>query len=88
MLNIKKITVIEPIISPNKNNKFKLKSLNVYDTSIDCNIEFNSAEKKVTTINNLHNIYFLECIVSSFNKKEHSKKATKIPNIPIKLPSK
>ena len=80
--------MIEPIISPNKNNKFKLKSLNVYDTSIDWNIEFNSAEKKVTTINNRHNRYFLECIVSFFNRKEHNKKETEIPNIPIKLPSK
>ena len=51
---------IEPIISPNKNNKFKLKALNVNDISIDSKIEFNSAEKKVTTINSRHNMYFRE----------------------------
>ena len=79
--------VIEPIISPSKNNKFKLKSLNVNDISIDWNIEFNSEEIKVTTINSRHNKYFLEYIVSSFNRKEHKKKETKIPNIPIKLPT-
>ena len=78
--------VIEPIISPNKNNKFKLKSLNINDISIDWNIAFNIVEKKVTTINSRHNWNFVESIVSFFNRKEHKKKATKIANIPIKLP--
>ena len=78
--------VTEPIISPNKNNKFKLKSLNTNDTSIDWSIAFNSAEKKVTTIKSLHNKCLSEYIVSFFNKKEHKKNATKIPNMPIKLP--
>ena len=60
----------------------------MYDNSFDWNIAFNSAEKKVTTINILHNRYFLECKVSFFNRKEHNKKATEIANIPIQLPRK
>mgnify|MGYP003689470933 FL=1 len=79
--------VIEPIISPNKNNKFKLKSLNINDISMDWNIAFNSAEKRVTTTNNRHNTYFSEYTVSFCNRKEHKKKERKIPNIPIKLPT-
>ena len=87
MEHFKKMIVIEPIISPNKNNKFKLKSLNINDISMDWNIAFNSAEKRVTTTNNLHNTNFLEYTVSFCNRKEQKKKERKIPNIPIKLPN-